>query len=156
MSKTPNPILLGAVLALLLGLGELSQADDTASTTRMDIFITTDRPIKRLDAFVSRRPEVNLRVHTLDAIETLEEELSRGLPADPHQAKRLALARLQQLSKDTRSQLEHSATSIAAALHYGVEKYPAIVIDAEFVVYGLTDPFRALEHYRRWRLAEVS
>ncbi len=95
-------------------------------------------------------------MHTLNAIETLEDELSRGLPADPDQAKRLALGRLQQLSTHNRSQLQHAATSIATALSYGVKKYPAIVFDGEFVVYGLSDPFRGLEHYRRWRLAEAS
>ena len=156
MSKPSNAIFLGAVLALLVGLGALTQANNPASATRMDIFITADQPIKRLDAFVLRHPEIILHVHRLDAIETLEDDLSKALPADPYRAKRLALARLQQLSKESLAQLEHSATSIATALHYGVEQYPAIVFDAELVVYGLTDPFRALEHYRRWRLAEVS
>ncbi len=154
MNKPSNAIFLSAVLALLLG--ELSHAENLTSATRMEFFITADQPIKRLDAFVLKHPEITLRIHTLDAIENLEDELSRDLPADPRSAKRLALARLKQLSKDTRAQLKHSATSIATALHYGIEQYPAIVFDAEFVVYGLTNPFRALEHYRRWRLAEAS
>ena len=154
MKKPSNAISLCVVLALLLG--ELSQADNLVSATRMDIFITTDQPIKRLDAFVAKHPEIALHVHILDAIERLKDDLSRGLPGDPHQAKRLALARLKQLSQGTRAQLEHSATSIATALHRGVEQYPAIVLDAEFVVYGLTDPFRALGHYRRWWLAEAA
>jgi len=154
MSKTSNAIFLGAVLALLLG--ELSNAENLTSATRMEFFITADQPIERLDAFVLRHPDIALRVHALDAIEKLEDELSRDLPADPQQAKRLALARLKQLSKGTRAQLQHSATAIATALHYGVEQYPAIVLDAEFVVYGLADPYRALQLYRRWRLAEPS
>lgn len=154
MSKPSNVIFLSAVLALLLG--ELSNAENLTSATRMEFFITADQSIERLDAFVLRYPDIALRVHTLDAIETLEDELSRDLPADPRSAKRLALARLKQLSKDTRAQLQHSATAIATALHYGIEKYPAIVFDAEFVVYGLTDPFHALEHYRRWRIGEAS
>ncbi len=156
MSKPSNRFLLSAELALLLGVAQLSQADNPALATRMDVFITADQPTKRLDAFVLRQPEIALRVHTLDAIENLEDELSRELPPDPREAKRLVLARLQQLSKGTRAQLEHSATAIATALLYGVEQYPSIVFDAEFVVYGLIDPFRALEHYRRWRLAEGS
>ena len=156
MSKPSNVIFLSTVLALFLGVAQLSYADNPASATRMEIFITAEQSIKQLDAFVLRHPDIALRVHTLDAIENLEDELSRGLPADPREAKRLALARLTQLNKDTRAQLQHSATSIATALHYGIEQYPAIVFDTEFVVYGLTDPFRALEHYRRWRLAETS
>ena len=156
MSKTSNGFYVSAVLALFLGVAQLSQAEKPASATRMDIFITADQPIERLDVFVLRHPDIAFRVHTLDAIESLEDELSRDLPADPRSAKRLALARLKQLSKDTRAQLQHSATSIAAALHYGIEQYPAIVFDAEFVVYGLTDPFRALQHYRRWRQSAAS
>ena len=156
MSKTSNGFCVSAVLALFLGVIQLSQADNLASATRMDVFITADQPIERLNTFVLRHPDIALRVHTLDAIESLEDELSRDLPADPRSAKRLALARLKQLSKDTRAQLQHSAASIAIALHYGIEQYPAIVFDAEFVVYGLTDPFRALEHYRRWRIGEAS
>lgn len=153
MNQPSNAFFLSVVLALWLA--ELSQADDPASTTRMDIFITSYQPIKRLDAFVANHPDISIRVHTLDAIENLENALSQGLPADPHQAKRMALARLKQLSQGTRARLQHSATSIATALHYGIEQYPAIVFDADFVVYGLTDPFRALQHYRRWRLAEA-
>ena len=154
MSKTSNAFFFSVVLALWLA--ELSQADNLTSTTRVDIFITSYQPIKRLDAFVANHPDIAIRVHTLDAIENLEDALSQGLPADPHQAKRMALARLQQLGQGMRAQLQHSASSIATALHYGVEQYPAIVFEADFVVYGVTDPFRALQHYRRWRLAEVS
>jgi len=154
MSKPPIAIFLGVMLALLLA--ELTYAENPILAARMDVFITANQPIERLDAFVSRHPEVTLRVHTLDAIENLEDMLSQGLPAEPHGAKRLALARLKQLGKDTREQLQQSATAIATALQYGVEQFPAIVFDTEFVVYGLTDPFSALKVYQRWRLAEAS
>ncbi len=154
MSKTSSAILPGAVLVLLLG--QLSQADNPLPVRRMDVFVTAEQSVKRLDTFVARHPDITLYVHTLDAIEKLEDELSKGLPADPREAKRLALIRLKQLSKDTRHQLEHAATSIATALHYGIVKYPAIVFDAEFVAYGVTDPVLALRLYHGWRLAEAS
>ena len=154
MSKISSAILLGALLVLLLG--QLSQADSAVPVRRMDVFDTAEQTVKRLDTFVAEHPDIILHVHTLDAIENLEDELSKGLPRDAREAKRLALMRLKQLSKETRYQLEHAATAIATALHYGVVKYPAIVFDAEFVVYGVTDPVLALRHYRRWRLAEAS
>ncbi len=154
MSRTPNAFILSAVLVLLLA--ELSQAEQMPPAAHMDIFTTSNQPIKRLNVFVLRHPEIALRVHTLDAIERFEDDLSQGLPADPQQAKRLALGRLQQLSTHNRTQLQHAATSIATALSYGIKKYPAIVFDGEFVVYGLSDPLRALEHYRRWRLPVAS
>ncbi len=152
MSKTLSAILLGAVSVLLLG--QVSQVDSAVPATRMDVFITADQAIQQLDSFVAKHPDITLRIHTLDAIETLKAKLSKGLPADPHEANRVALSRLRQLSKEDRAELEHAATSIATAVNYGVMKYPAIVFDSEFVVYGLTDPVSALAHLQRWRRAE--
>ena len=59
------------------------------------------------------------------------------------------------MSKGARSQLQHAATSLATAVQYGLEKYPAIVFDGELIVYGLTDLSTALMHYRRWRAGEA-
>ena len=153
MKKPFLAVSLFVVLALLLV--EPSPAAKPAPTTRIDVFITADQMINRFDAFVAKHPEITVRVHTLDAIKNLKVELSTGLPRDPREAKRVALSRLKQLSKNRRAELEHAATSIATALAYGVMKYPAIVFNSEFVVYGVRDPYRALEHYRRWRLGET-
>ena len=98
---------------------------------------------------------IAIQIHEVDAIKGLEDTLSQGLAADPDKAKRLVLERLQQLNNETRSQLEHSATALARAVQYGVEKYPAMVFDGEVVVYGLTDLSVALMHYRLWRSGET-
>jgi integrating conjugative element protein (TIGR03757 family) len=154
MKKPFSAISLFVVLALLLI--EPSHAAKPARITRIDVFITADQLINRFDAFVAKHPEITVRVHTLDAIENLKDELSTGLPRDPREAKRVALSRLKQLSKNKRAELEHAATSIATALAYGVTQYPAIVFNSEFVVYGLSDPLPALEHFQRWHLAKAS
>jgi integrating conjugative element protein (TIGR03757 family) len=154
MKKPFLAVSLFVVLALLLV--EPSHAAKPARITRIDVFITADQLINRFDAFVAKHPEITVRVHTLDAIENLKDELSTGLPRDPREAKRVALSRLKQLSKNKRAELEHAATSIATALSYGVTQYPAIVFNSEFVVYGLCDPLPALEHFQRWHLAKAS
>jgi integrating conjugative element protein (TIGR03757 family) len=154
MKKPFLAVSLFVVLALLLV--ESSHAGKPAPTRRIDVFITADQTINRFDAFVANHPEITVRVHTLDAIENLKDELSAGLPRDPREAKRVALSRLKQLSKNKRAELEHAATSIATARAYGVIKYPAIVFNSEFVVYGLSDPLPALEHFQRWHLAKAS
>ena len=154
MRKPSVPIVLCAVLALFFG--ELIRADNAVALTRMDIFITAGQATQQLDTFAANHPEITLRVHTLDAIEEFEDALSKGLPRDPREAKRLAFSRLKQLGKNKREQLEHAGTSIATALHHGVMKYPAIVFENEFVVYGIHDPYRALEYFHHWRLAEGS
>ena len=146
------------VLTLLFVLSQVTQAEMRAARvpTYIEIFTTADQPITAIDAVVQQYPDIVVRVHKLDAIKQTEEKLSEGLPADPDKAERLVLMRLQQLSKTTLSQLEHSATSLAKAVQYGVEKYPAIVIDGEFFIYGLIDLAVALTHYRHWQAGESS
>jgi integrating conjugative element protein (TIGR03757 family) len=39
------------------------------------------------------------------------------------------------------------------ALHYGVDRIPAIVIDGTAVVYGVTDLVDAVQRYDAWRTA---
>ena len=138
--------------SLLLFSGVHAQDHAVATPTRMEVFTTSDQLSVIIDRFAAEHPHVAVQVHTLDAIERLEDELSQALPKDPEAARQLVLKRMQRLSKGRRDQLQHSATALATALNVGVEKYPAIVFDEEFVVYGLTDPFRALLVYRDWQL----
>ena len=145
------------LLTLLLALGQITQADSVIAMapTSIDIFTTTDQPINVIEVFPEQRPGIEVRIHKLDGIRQLEAYLSRGLPAVPDKAKHLVLERLQKLDKGTRSQLEQAATSLAKAVQYGVEQYPAIVFDGELVVYGLTDLSVALTHYRHWQHGET-
>ena len=146
------------VVALLLVLSHVTQAEKLVAMTptSIEIFTSIDQPMSAIDTFVAKHPEIDVRIHKLDAIKQLESKLSQRLSADPDKAKRLVLDRLQQLNKGTRSQLEHSATALAKAVQYGVEKYPAMVFDGELVVYGLTDLSVALMHYGLWRAGELS
>ncbi len=146
------------MFTLLFVLGHVTQAEKLVAMTptSIEIFTITDQPISAIDTFVAKHPETEVRIHKLDAIKQLEGKLSQRLSADPDKAKRLVLRKLQQLGKATRSQLEHSARSLAKAMQYGVEKYPAIVFDGELVVYGLSDLSAALTHYRLWQAGEAS
>ena len=158
MTTKTAPIHKGTVVTLLLFLSHVIQAEKlmAMAPTSIEIFTTADQPIRAIDTFVKEHPNFDVRVHNLDAIKRLEDKLSQRLSDDPDKAKRLVLERLRQLSKGTRSQLEHSARSLAKAVQYGVEKYPAIVFDSELVVYGLSDLSAALTHYRHWQAGETS
>ncbi len=157
MTRKTAAIKSNTMFTLLLVLSHVTQAEKLMAMTpiSIEIFTTIDQPIRTIDTFVAMHPEIDVRIHKLDAIKQLEGKLSQGLSADPDKAKRLVLRKLQQLGKATRSQLEHSARSLARAVQYGVEKYPAIVFDGELVVYGLTDLSAALMHYRHWQVGEA-
>jgi len=97
----------------------------------------------------SRR--VKLRVYELDSINRLEATLSQVLTADPGEAERIVLQRIQDLEARERARMGRAAIGLATAKQYGIDRYPAIVFDGEAVVYGVTDLQAALQRYRRWR-----
>ncbi|KTS76505.1 hypothetical protein NS274_15880 [Pseudomonas oryzihabitans] len=127
-----------ACLMVALAAGSLLQA-------RADVLAISDHA----------HPLTNLagaRVVLLDAPERLEQQLSEGLPADPHQAaalmqQRLRSASAQQLGRD----LVKAHQDVADAWSLGVTKVPAVVVDRRYVVYGQPDVAAAVASIARYR-----
>ena len=94
-------------------------------------------------------PEIT--VYKIDAIQSVERDLSRGLPAAPQQSKPIVLQRIQNLDEPARSRMQAAATGLAKAMQYGIDRFPAIVFDGQAVVYGETDVQASYTHYRAWR-----
>ena len=94
-------------------------------------------------------PEIT--VYKIDAIQSVERELSRELPAAPQQSKPIVLQRIQNLDEPARSRMQAAATGLAKTMQYGIDRFPAIVFDGQAVVYGETDVRAAQTHYRAWR-----
>lgn len=90
-------------------------------------------------------------IYRLDALALLDEELSAGLPADEAQAMAIAQQRLRRMADVIRTRAGNAAQGLEAAMQYGIERIPAIVIDGQDVVYGVTDVDRALQ---LWRAAQ--
>jgi len=93
--------------------------------------------------------------YAIDGIHQLESNLSQDLPADPKVAKSLALKRIAHLGEDAIGRMQQSATGLAKALQYDIDRYPAVVFDGAAVVYGVTDIHQALHHYQQWREGQV-
>ena len=96
------------------------------------------------------RPAV-IVVYKLNAIQSLERDLSASLPVDSQQSKQIVLQRIQSLDEHTRSRLQSAAMGLAKAMQYGIDRYPAIVFDSQAVVYGVTDLKAALGFHQAWR-----
>lgn len=157
MIKNTGPLRVGIALSLVFVLNSVTWADKNAviAPRSIEIFISGDQPTSRNAHFMEKHRGIEIRVHTLDAIRGLEHTLSRDLPSNSDEAKRLVLKRLQRLNNGDRIRLEHSATALAKAVQLGVTKYPAIVFDGKLVVYGLTDLSIALKQYRSWQAGEL-
>ena len=142
---------LSCVLLTVLGL--LPAEAESDALPRIEVFTHADTPITGLQALAAGSGHEGLKVHihVLDGLQALEAKFSENLPRDPLQARRQALERIYQLNKTDRARLQRAAVGLARAVHYGIDRYPAMVFDGQLVVYGLTDLEAALAHYRRWR-----
>jgi len=82
----------------------------------------------------------------LDEQQRIENELSRKLPTNPHQA---ALAARQLMGTPAGAALMHQLASAQQdatdAWSAGVTKVPAVVVDRKFVVYGQPNVAAAIE-----------
>ena len=96
-------------------------------------------------------PVAGAQVYDIDALDALTEPLSAGLPADPARAQRIAQQRFASMGEAQRARIDHAARVLGQVAHYRLEKAPAIVIEREAVIYGVSDVAQALQIYRRWR-----
>jgi len=144
-------------LLIFLGLfaSSAAQAEQgVASQTHIiEVFISADVPVTG-EAAINRQPELkssDLQIYKLDAIQQIETELSRDLASDPERAKSAMKERIQLLNADARAEMQNAATGMAKAMQYGIDRLPAMTIDGQAVVYGVTDLHVALGHYAAWR-----
>ena len=119
----------------------------------IEVFTMTDVAITG-ETTVYRQPEnldLEIQIYQLDAIQQIESELSRDLANDPGQAKSAVMERIQQLNADNRAEMQNAATDMAKAMQYGIDRLPAMSIDGQAVVYGVTDLNVALGRYAAWQ-----
>ena len=114
----------------------------------------------RIEVFVAGHAShlektAGVTVYRIDAIDRLQSALSLELPDDPQTARDIVLARFAQLDADQAPRLENAARGLARAMHYGIDRYPAIVFDEQAVVYGITDIDKALHIWHRWQKAKA-
>ena len=142
-------------IALLLLDGSVVLADQAGEghPRLVEVFTTTASSVTS-EAVLDTEPGyrvIEFRVYVLDGIQRLETRLSQGLTADPEHSRQIVLQRFQQLYEEDRAQLQGSAMGLAKAMQYGIDRYPTIVFDGKYVVYGVTNVREALQQYRKWR-----
>ena len=119
----------------------------------IEVFTVGDSPVTG-EIATNQQPDhgtTELQVYELDGIQHIEVQLSQGLTADPEQSKRIVLQRIQQLDQTGRAQAQRAAMGLAKAMQYGIDRYPAIVLDGEVAIYGVTDIREVLQRYQQWQ-----
>jgi len=134
------------LLLMLFGPLATSVPAEAVSPIRMEIFATSDTSIPE------PWPGISLTVYRIDGLRTLETQLSVELSADPGTASAEAAQRFRRLEADDLRPAEEAARGLVRALELGIDRYPAIVIEDQVILYGLRDPETALDRYRTWRV----
>lgn len=112
----------------------------TTSTAHAETWAITDaaHPLTLVPAEV--------RVIRLDDQQRIEDQLSKKLPSNPHQA---ALAARQMMNSPAGAELTRQLATAqqgkADARSMGISKVPAVVVDRRYVVYGQPDVAAAIK-----------
>jgi len=131
------------LLPLLVFIACHAAQADTRCVGRIDVFITSSVDMSSTEQLRSRCHGISIAIHTIDGIAQVKAMLSRDLPSQRELAEKVALQRLQHIGKAEQNKLRHSADALLLARHLGVRRYPAIVFDSQWVVYGVTDLVQA-------------
>lgn len=101
---------------------------------------------------VTGNPGPDVTVILLDAPDRLQSGLFGPLPADPAQSEQQARAVISSPAFQQRQQdLAGAYAGLTRAWSLGVEKYPAVVFDDKWVVYGTTDVGVATQQLTAWK-----
>ncbi|EDI1751051.1 TIGR03757 family integrating conjugative element protein [Salmonella enterica] len=95
------------------------------------------------------------RVVWLDAPEQLQQSLFGSLTSDPGEAERRAQAVIHSAGwQQKQAELAQAYRGLLKAWQLGLEKYPAVVSDDRYVVYGTADVVVAEELFRSHKIRE--
>lgn len=143
-------------LHTLLSIGSLlfsmptfagSETAADAERTTVDVFVTSAQAVALPAEDSLDQDGLIIAIHTLDGIARFNAELSVGLDRDPTIAKQQVLRRFKTVNKKQREALQQSAEAVALALQLGLQRYPAIVFDSHWVVYGVLNVQAAIDMY---------
>jgi integrating conjugative element protein (TIGR03757 family) len=116
-----------ALLIVLLGFVQATRAE----AWQVEVFTDESHPVAHAEVLPGAV------VYRIDALPRALEKASEGLPREQEKAAKIATRRL---AAWDRKALQASAQGLARArLQYGLDRYPAIVFDGRYVIYGVTD-----------------
>lgn len=136
------------IMLLTASLSCYSDVSGRENVPFIELF-STSQPLANTNT--SQYSNAAYTYYEIDQISQLQRELSQGLPKDAEQAKQLVLQRFQLIDATVSQRLEHTAKGLVKAMHYGIDRTPAIVFDGQTVIYGVSDVDEATKRYRQWR-----
>lgn len=140
-------------VVMILGVATLSEAN-TDELPRSIIAISSDRrPIQPIDwngvRTSENKPEIT--IFNLDAVQSIQDQLSEGLPNDEKLARALVEQKIAEIGRSKlEDELRTAYLPLGTMMANGLDRYPVIIFDQQAVIYGITDLSVAINRYRQW------
>ena len=134
--QRPRPNILILILALP---ASAALAESQNEPLRIDVFTTSTLTITGIERLQQRLAGTTIEMRRIDGIARIEAALGRGLSASAKIAERTALSRLKTFGSRERDLLAQSSQALVLAWQYDVRRYPAVVFDGRWVLYGVTN-----------------
>ena len=150
MSKPKILVVSAAIVFAALSILEAG-AD---ALPRSIIAITSNqRPFQPVDSHSASPSENNpeITILSLDAVQTIQEQLSEGLPNDETLARASVQRKIAEIGRSKlEDELRTAYLPLSTMMAYGLDRYPVIIFDKQAVIYGMTDLSLAINRYRQW------
>ena len=131
-------------VVLLLAVAVWPGIAQPADPPRIEVFTSHAFPVTGLADDGAR----DVAIYRLDGLAALEAALSVDLPADPEAARAEALRRLGDIDAAQVAQAREAVEGLVRAAEFGIVRYPAVVIDGRYLIYGVTHVPEALSRVR--------
>ena len=114
---------------------------------------SNQRPIQSVN-WKSTSPSKNnpeITILSLDAVQSIQDQLSEGLPNDETLARALVQQKIAEIGRSKlEDELRTAYLPLGTMMAYGLDRYPVIIFDKQAVIYGMTDLSLAINRYRQW------
>ena len=137
LARIPRRLAVAAAALALTVWPEIGQPEDA---WRMEVFTMRSLPVGGLSDIGVR----DVTVYRVDGLAALLAELSLDLPGNPEAARAEALRRLGALDAEDVARAREAVEGLVRAAEYGIVRYPAVVMDGRYLVYGVTHLPQAL------------
>ncbi|MEJ2445024.1 MAG: TIGR03757 family integrating conjugative element protein [Exilibacterium sp.] len=152
IQRTPQYI--ACLLFLLMNISQIADADSQPLPNTMVVITSDNASLQQIEDI--RRLLIQsgrgFSLHNLYAIQSLEHNLSKGLPNNETQAKAAFQQHLHKFGEaHFKSELVNAYQGFILASKFQIHRYPAIIFNNNAVIYGVTDLSFALKLYQDWQ-----
>lgn len=131
--------LLSALLVAAASLGH-------AQVTTVEVFANSATHVQQ-----PAQPPYVLKVYRLDAMAQIGQQITQQLPAGEEQAKLYMQQHEAQIRAKYKNQIVNAANGMSLAIHYKLDRVPAVVINRSSIIYGVSDVNQAVQLFLQSR-----